>query len=177
MSRHEIINPESLGAPRGYSNGILAAPGRMLFVAGQIAWDGEQKLVSDDFATQFGQALSNVIAVVRAAGGTVEDLCRLTVYVTDKHAYLASLRDLGRIWREQVGPHYPTMALVQVADLLEDGAMVEIQATAATPKDGSVGPSSPLIDSVLVENQCLHLTVLDDERDLRVHDLEEELRL
>ncbi|MEQ9497260.1 MAG: RidA family protein [Deltaproteobacteria bacterium] len=137
MSRHEIINPESLGAPRGYSNGILAAPGRMLFVAGQIAWDGEQQLVSDDFATQFGQALENVVAVVKAAGGTVEDLCRLTVYVTDKKAYIAGIKQIGARYRELMGRHYPTMALVEVADLLEEGAQVEIEGTAVLPTEAT----------------------------------------
>ncbi|MEQ8278890.1 MAG: RidA family protein [Deltaproteobacteria bacterium] len=137
MSRHEIINPESLGAPRGYSNGILAAPGRLLFVAGQIAWDGEQKLVSDDFATQFGQALANVVAVVKAAGGTVEDLCRLTVYVTDKQAYIAGIKQIGARYRELMGRHYPTMALVEVADLLEEGAQVEIEGTAVVPTEAT----------------------------------------
>lgn len=133
MTRHEIINPESLGAPRGYSNGILAQPGRLLFVAGQIAWDREQKLVSDDFGEQFGQALANVVAVVKAAGGTVEDLCRLTVYVTDKQAYIAALKEIGAKYRAVMGRHYPTMALVEVADLLEHGAQVEIEGTAVVP--------------------------------------------
>lgn len=130
MSRHETINPQSLGAPRGYSNGILAAPGRMLFVAGQIAWGADQKLVSDDFAEQFGQALNNVVAVVRAAGGTPEDLCRLTIYVTDKKRYIAGIKAIGAKYREAMDRHYPTMALVEVADLLEEGALVEIEGTA-----------------------------------------------
>lgn len=133
--RHETINPVSLGAPIGYSNGILAAQGRLLFVAGQIGWTGEQKLVSDVFCEQFGQALENVVEVVRQAGGTASDVCRLTIYVTDKQAYLAQIKQIGRAYRALMGTHFPAMALVQVADLLEEGAMVEIEATCVIPED------------------------------------------
>ena len=86
-----------------------------------------------DFPAQFRQALANVVSVVRAAGGLPEHLVRLTIYVTDKAAYLRSTEAVGRHWREVVGKHYPAMALVQVADLLEEGALVEIEATAALP--------------------------------------------
>lgn len=128
----ESINPEALGAPRGYSNGMLAPAGaRMLFVAGQIAWNGDQEIVSDDFATQFDQALGNVVAIVEAAGGAPTDLASLTLYVTDKRAYVASLPAVGQAYRTRMGKHFPTMALVEVAGLLEPRAQVEIQAIAA----------------------------------------------
>lgn len=128
-----IVQPEGWAAPRGYSNGMLAPPGaRMLFVAGQIAWDAEQRLVgAGDFPAQFRQALENVVAVVRAAGGEPTDLMKLTVYVTDKQAYIAGIREVGAAYREAVGKHFPAMALVEVADLLEEGAQVEIEAVAA----------------------------------------------
>ena len=130
----EPINPENLGAPRGYSNGMLAPAGaRMLFVAGQIAWDAQQQVVSQDFAQQFLQALKNVMAVVEGAGGGPEHIGSLTIFVTDKHAYLNDLKNVGAAYREVMGRHYPTMALLEVAALVEDDAQVEIQAIAAIP--------------------------------------------
>ncbi|MEM7052402.1 MAG: RidA family protein [Acidobacteriota bacterium] len=134
MSLLEALNPERLGAPRGYSNGILApAGGRLLFVAGQIAWDDHQRLVSTEFTQQFDQALGNVLAVVEEAGGQAEHIARLTLYVTDKADYLAALGAIGESYRRHMGRHYPAMSLVQVADLLEEGAQVEIEATAVLP--------------------------------------------
>jgi len=129
----EIIHPEGWKAARGYSNGIvIPADARTLFIAGQIAWNAQQELVGrEDFARQFAQALDNVVAVVTAAGGTGQDLVQLTVFVTDKQAYLASTRAIGEHWKQTIGRHYPTMALVEVADLLEEGALVEIQGVAA----------------------------------------------
>jgi enamine deaminase RidA (YjgF/YER057c/UK114 family) len=128
------VNPESLGAPRGYSNGMLApAGGRLLFVAGQIAWDASQQLAAEDFPGQFGRALANVLAVVREAGGGPEHVARLTVYVTDRGEYLAALSAVGEAYREVMGRHYPAMALVEVQALLEPGAKVEIEATAVLP--------------------------------------------
>jgi enamine deaminase RidA (YjgF/YER057c/UK114 family) len=131
----ETIQPQDWAAPKGYSNGVVAPAGaRLLAVAGQIAWDAEQRLVGrGDFPAQFRQALANVVAVVRAAGGGPEHLMQLTIYVTDKRAYLACTRELGLAWKDLIGRHYPAMALVQVADLLEDGAQVEIAALAALP--------------------------------------------
>lgn len=129
--RLKPINPESLGPPRGYSNGILAPPGgQLLFVAGQIAWDSDQNLVGETFADQFEQALANVIEVVRAAGGEAIDVAQLTIYVVDAEAYLASLGEVGERYRRLMGRHYPTMALVEVSRLVEPGAQVEIQAQA-----------------------------------------------
>ena len=130
----EPINPRSLGAPRGYSNGMLApARGRLLFVAGQIAWNESQEIVDTAFGAQFEQALSNAVAVVRAAGGGPGDVGRLTIYVTDKAEYLDELAAVGAAYRSLMGKHFPAMALVEVKGLLEPGAKVEIEATAVIP--------------------------------------------
>jgi enamine deaminase RidA (YjgF/YER057c/UK114 family) len=126
-----IINPASLGRPKGYSNGLLAAPGvRLLFIAGQIGWDAEQRLVGDDFVEQFERALRNVLEVVGEAGGAPTGLARLTLYVTDKAEYRARTREIGERWRALMGRHYPAMALVEVKSLLADGAKVEIEGIA-----------------------------------------------
>jgi enamine deaminase RidA (YjgF/YER057c/UK114 family) len=125
------INPKSLGRPRGYSNGQLTREGaRLLFIAGQIGWDEEQRLVGDDFVEQFDRALRNVLAVVLEAGGAPGGVARLVVYVTDKREYAARTREIGERWRALMGKHYPTMALVEVKGLLEDGAKVEIEGVA-----------------------------------------------
>ncbi len=124
-----FINPESLGRPRGYSNGVLAS-GKLLFIAGQIAWDENQRIVSADFVEQFDRALANVIAVVEAAGGAPDRIASLTIYVTDKHEYKARQREIGERWRATMGRHFPAMALVEVKSLLEDDAKVEIEAIA-----------------------------------------------
>jgi len=127
------ISPASLAPGRGYSNGLLAPPGRMLFVAGQVAWDADARIVSDDFATQFAKALENVVAVVREAGGEPKDVGQLTIYVKDKQSYLGAVAAVGAAYREHMGKHFPAMALVEVKDLLDPGAQVEIQATAVIP--------------------------------------------
>jgi enamine deaminase RidA (YjgF/YER057c/UK114 family) len=129
----DVVNPDSLAPGRGYSNGMILGPGRVLFVAGMIGWDRDGKMISREIAAQFGQAMDNVLAVVREAGGTPESIGRFTIYVTDKRAYIAAAKAIGEKYRERMGKHYPAMALVQVADLLEDGAMVEIEATAVVP--------------------------------------------
>jgi enamine deaminase RidA (YjgF/YER057c/UK114 family) len=105
----------------------------MLFVAGQIGWDEHEKIVSEDFGEQFRQALGNVLAVVRDAGGEAEHICRLTIYVTNKKAYIKRAKQIGQAYRALMGKHYPAMALVEVADLLEPGAKVEISADAVIP--------------------------------------------
>jgi enamine deaminase RidA (YjgF/YER057c/UK114 family) len=129
MSRHRSVLPDGWPRPSGYANG-MAGTGEVLAVAGQIAWDEHRRIVSDDFVAQFRQALANVVAVVVAAGGIAEDIVSVTVYVVDKVEYTGSLGDVGRVWREVVGRHFPAMALVQVAGLVEDRAKVEIQALA-----------------------------------------------
>lgn len=131
----ETIQPKDWKKPSGYANGVLVSgAGRLLFVAGQIAWDAEQRLVGkDDFALQLETALRNVLTIVGTAGGKPEHVVRMTIYVTDKKQYLAKTREIGATWKALMGKHYPAMALVQVADLLEPGAMVEIEATAALP--------------------------------------------
>lgn len=128
-----VIDPGSLAPARGYSNGMVLSGTRTLFVAGQIGWDREARIVSDDLSAQFAQALDNVLAVVREAGGAPEHVGRFTIYVTDKRRYLASAKAIGVAYRERMGKHYPAMALVEVKDLLEEGALVEIEATAVLP--------------------------------------------
>jgi enamine deaminase RidA (YjgF/YER057c/UK114 family) len=123
------INPENWKRPSGYSNGVIAE-GRVLAVAGQIGWNERSEFTSDSFLDQAVQALRNIVAIVRAAGGAPEHLVRLTWYVVDKHEYLACARELGQAYKEILESHYPAMSLVQVAALLEDRARVEIEATA-----------------------------------------------
>ena len=127
----KLINPEALGAPSGYSHGVLVeGGGKLLFIAGQIAWDQNQKIVSDDFVEQFDKALANVITVVKAAGGESDNIVRVVVYVTNKHEYLAQTEAVGERYRRHMDKHFPAMVLVQVAGLLDDAAKVEIEAMA-----------------------------------------------
>jgi len=127
----EFINPESLGAPRGYANGVLTEPGgRLLFIAGQVAWDREQQIVSADLVEQFDRALANVITVVEAGGGRANQIARLIIYVTDKSEYRHRMKEIGERYRARMGRHFPAMVLVEVKSLLEDGAMIEIEGTA-----------------------------------------------
>ena len=129
--RLAIINPEELGAPRGWSNGMLApAGGRLLFIAGQTARDGSGQVAAVDFVSQFDRALENVLAVVRGAGGEVGDIGRFTIYVTDMALYRTSLKPLGEVYRRRMGAHFPAMALVEVTSLVDAQALVEIEATA-----------------------------------------------
>jgi NAD(P)-dependent dehydrogenase (short-subunit alcohol dehydrogenase family)/enamine deaminase RidA (YjgF/YER057c/UK114 family) len=130
-SRLAIINPEELGAPRGWSNGLLAAAGgRTLFIAGQTARDGSGRVTAADFVSQFDRALGNVLTVLRAAGGEPGHIGRFTIYVTDMGRYRASLKPLGEVYRQRMGSHFPAMALVEVTSLVDPAAMVEIEATA-----------------------------------------------
>ena len=131
----KIINPATLGRPRGYANGVLAPPGgSLLFIAGQIAWDEGHRIVSADFVAQFERALANVLAVVTEAGGTPDEIARLVVYVTDKKEYCARQKEIGECWRKLLGRHFPAMALVEVKGLLEDDAKVEIEGIAVFSK-------------------------------------------
>jgi enamine deaminase RidA (YjgF/YER057c/UK114 family) len=129
-----LINPESLGAPSGYTHGLLAdSNGALLFISGQIAWDEKQKIVSDDFVEQFDRALANVITVVRAAGAKPEQIVRLIVYVTNKVEYRECTREVGERYRRHMGKHFPAMVLVEVTGLLDDAAKVEIEGMAVIP--------------------------------------------
>jgi enamine deaminase RidA (YjgF/YER057c/UK114 family) len=127
------INPESLGAPSGYSHGVVTVPGRLLFISGQIAWDENNRIVSDDFVEQFDRALANVVVVLRAAGGELANVSRLVIYVTNKHEYLEQTREIGKRYQKHLGKHFPAMVLVQVAALLDDRAKVEIEGMAVLP--------------------------------------------
>lgn len=124
----ETILPEGWPTPRGYANGI-AARGRTVFVAGQIGWDSEGNFATG-FAGQFARTLDNILAVVAAAGGRPEDVAQMTWYVLDIEEYKASLAEIGPIWRSRFGRHYPAMAVVCVAGLVEAAARLEIEATA-----------------------------------------------
>ena len=127
----KLINPVSLGSPRGFSNGVLTdAGGRLLFVAGQIAWDETQKIVSENFVEQFDRALANVIAVVTEAGGRPEQIARIAISVTNKLEYLEHQRSIGQRYQAHMGKHFPAMVLVEVKSLLDDKAKVEIEAVA-----------------------------------------------
>ena len=128
---HKFINPESLGPPRGYSNGVLADEGgRFLFVAGQLGWNTQQRIMTDDFVEQFDRALANVITVVEEAGGRTDQITRLGIYVTDKRQYQERTREIGERYRRRMGRHFPAMVLVEVKSLLDHDAKVEIEAIA-----------------------------------------------
>ena len=128
MSR-EVLQPPGWARARGYANGI-AAEGRLVFVAGQIGWDAEQRFASDDFAAQVRQALANVVAVLACAGAKPQHVARMTWYVTSRDEYNASLAEIGAAYRELMGRNFPAMSVVVVAGLLEPRAKVEIEATA-----------------------------------------------
>lgn len=128
----EILQPPGWPRPRGYANGI-AAEGKMVFVAGQIGWDEEQRFEAG-LAAQVRRTLANVLAVLAEAGGGPEHVARMTWYVTDREAYLRELEPIGAAYREQMGRHYPAMAVVVVAGLVESEALVEIEATAVLPQ-------------------------------------------
>lgn len=126
----KTVQPQGWAPAKGYSNGVVCEGGRTVYVAGQIGWDASQRFVSDDFVAQFDQALANVVAIVEAAGGAASDVVKMTVYVTDLDAYRSNLRGVGAAWRARLGKHFPAMALVGVAGLVEREAKVEIEAIA-----------------------------------------------
>lgn len=130
---HEPLHPKHWKAPRGYANGVMAR-GRQIYVGGQIGWNAEQVFETHDFAGQVRQTLENVAAVLAEGGAGPEHLVRLTWYVTDKQKYLSELKEVGRAYRDVLGKNYPAMALVQVVALVEDEALVEIEATAVVPE-------------------------------------------
>jgi enamine deaminase RidA (YjgF/YER057c/UK114 family) len=128
----KVLQPAGWKQPKGYANGILAQ-GRMVFTGGMIGWNANDEFESDSFADQAEQTLKNIVTVLAEAGGKPEHIVRLTWYVTDKHEYLNEQKQLGAAYRRVVGNHFPAMALVQVAALVEDRAKVEIEATAVLP--------------------------------------------
>ena len=127
-----MLQPAGWAPPKGYSNGV-EAEGRLVFVAGQIGWDEQQRFRDSTFVGQFAQTLRNIVAVLAEAGGRPEHIVRMTWFITDKAAYLAHGREVGRAYREIIGRHYPAMAVVAVSALMEDEALVEIEATAVVP--------------------------------------------
>jgi len=133
-SHLRFLQPDGWAPPRGYANGV-AAEGRMVFVAGQVGWNAQRHFETDDLVGQVEQALINIVAVLRSAGAGPEHLVRMTWYVTDKAAYMTRQKELGQIYRNVIGRHYPAMTLLVVAGLLEDRALVEIEATAVLPPE------------------------------------------
>lgn len=128
----EILQPPNWPRPRGYANGVVAK-GRLVFVSGMVGWDAQEKLVSRELAGQVRQALKNVVEVLLQADARPEHIVRMTWYVVDKHEYLAAREEIGEIYRQLIGRHFPAMTAVQVAGLVEDGAHVEIEVTAVVP--------------------------------------------
>ena len=132
MMMNKILQPDGWVPPKGYANG-MSARGTMVFTGGQIGWNAQQQFESDDFIDQTRQTLLNVRAVLEAGGAGPEHLVRLTWYVVDRKEYNARLKELGAVYREVLGKHFPAMACVQVAGLMEERAKVEIEATAVVP--------------------------------------------
>ena len=128
----KILQPPDWAAPKGYANGV-AARGTLVFVGGQIGWNGRQQFESDDFIAQTAQALRNVAAVLREAGAGPEHMVRMTWYITDRDEYVARLRELGGAYREVMGRNFPAMTCVEVSRLVEERAKVEIEVTAVVP--------------------------------------------
>ena len=130
----QILLPPGWAPPIGYANGIAVPAGRIVFIAGQVGWDEQQKFQSEDLVPQFEQALKNVLAVLSEAGGGPQHICRMTAFCIDKPSYIAGRAELGRIWRRLMGRHFPAMTVVQVTGLMEDQAKVEIEASAVLPR-------------------------------------------
>jgi enamine deaminase RidA (YjgF/YER057c/UK114 family) len=128
-----ILHPEGWAPAVGYANGIAVSGGTLVFIAGQVGLDAEQKFHSEDLAPQFEQALKNVLAVLAEAGGRPEHICRITAFCCDKPAYLAARKDLGRIWKGLMGKHFPCMSMIFVSDLLDSPGKIELEATAVVP--------------------------------------------
>ena len=130
---HTFLHPRDWKPAKGFSNGVVAE-GRMIFLAGQVGWNPEQKFESGDFVAQTRQALANIVTLVAEAGGRAEHITRLTWFVLDKQEYLSHLRELGEVYRSVIGKHFPAMTLIQVGALVEDEARLEIEATAVVPR-------------------------------------------
>ena len=130
----KVLLPEGWLPPIGYSNGIAVDAGHIVFIAGQVGWDAQQKFHSIGIAPQFEQALMNILAILREAGGEPANICRITAYCCDKPGYLAARRELGAIWRRLMGTHYPAMSMIFVSDLLDSPGKIELEATAVLPR-------------------------------------------
>ncbi|MDX1374346.1 MAG: RidA family protein [Burkholderiales bacterium] len=129
----EILHPKGWAPAVGYANGIAVSGGKLVFIAGQVGWDEAQKFHSEALAPQFEQALKNVLAVLGEAGGRPEHICRITAFCCDKPAYLAARKELGRIWKNLMGRHFPCMSMIFVSDLLDSPGKIELEATAVVP--------------------------------------------
>ena len=129
----DVLLPPDWAKPIGYSNGVAVPAGKIVFAAGQVGWDAEQRFQSTELAPQFEQALRNVLAVLDQAGAAPEHICRMTAYCIDKPAYLAARSEFGRIWRRLIGRHYPAMSMIFVSDLLDSPGLIELEATAVMP--------------------------------------------
>ncbi|MFF8033573.1 RidA family protein [Streptomyces sp. NPDC016626] len=129
----ERVNPPGLAPPAGFSHAVVATGSRLVFLAGQTALDADGEVAGDTLPEQFTRALANLLAALRAAGGTPADLARVTVYATDVGAYRSHVRELGRVWRELAGRDYPAMAVVEVVRLWDERALVELDGFAVLP--------------------------------------------
>jgi enamine deaminase RidA (YjgF/YER057c/UK114 family) len=129
----KMLQPADLAPAKGYANGVMC-DGMLVFISGQIGWDAQRRIVSPDFVPQVRQALRNIVVVLADAGAEPAHVARMTWYVTDKHEYLSMQREIGEAYREVMGRHFPAMSVVEVSGLLEDGAKVEIEATAVIPR-------------------------------------------
>ena len=128
-----VLFQQGWAPPIGYANGIVVPAGRLVFIAGQVGWDEQQRFHSEELRPQFEQALKNVLAVLALAGGAPSHICRMTAYCIDRPAYLAERAQLGAIWKRLMGSHYPAMSMIFVADLLDHPAKIELEATAVIP--------------------------------------------
>ena len=129
----QVLLPEGWAPPIGYANGIAVDRGRLVFIAGQVGWDAQQRFHSEQIAPQFEQALRNVLAVLAQAGGRPEHICRITAYCCDKPGYLAARKEIGAVWRTLMGRHFPAMSMIFVSDLLDSPGKIELEATAVVP--------------------------------------------
>jgi enamine deaminase RidA (YjgF/YER057c/UK114 family) len=130
---NQVLHPAGWSPPIGYSNGVVAAQGRIVFVAGQIGWNASQRFETSDLAGQFERALENIVAVLAEAGARPGHICRMTAYCTDKPEYLSARVGIGRAWRRIMGRNFPAMTMVFVSALLDEGAKIELEATAVVP--------------------------------------------
>ncbi|SDU41399.1 RidA family protein [Desulfobacula phenolica] len=130
----KIIQPDGWAPTIGYANGILVSPGKILFIAGQVGWDENEIIQSTEIGPQFEQALKNILAILKKAGGGAEHICRMTCYCTDKKKYIEARREIGKAWKQLLGKNFPAMSMIFVADLLAPQSLIEIETTAVIPE-------------------------------------------